>query len=88
VFFKDLLDRTLYNFAEHLETVVCHPQEIIRNIDDDYNLMILKKGQIGYICKKNGCSLNDKIVDLIKVDNNEAPFLTSLDFLSKKRPPY
>ncbi len=50
--------------------------------------MILKKGQIGYICKKNGCSLNDKIVDLIKVDNNEAPFLTSLDFLSKKRPPY
>lgn len=49
--------------------------------------MILKKGEIGYICKKNGI-LNDEIVDLIKVGNRDVPFLTSLDFLSKKRPLY
>jgi hypothetical protein len=36
-----------------------HPQQIIRNIDDDFNLMILKEGEIGYSCKKNGCDFND-----------------------------
>jgi len=28
-----------------------HPQQIIRNIDDDFNLMILKEGEIGYPAK-------------------------------------
>lgn len=65
-----------------------HPQETIRNIDDDFNLMILKEGEIGYACKKKGCEFNDEIVDFIKVRSGENPFLTSLDFISKVRPLY
>jgi hypothetical protein len=82
------LDRTLYNFAEHLEIRITHPQQIIRNVDDDFNLMILKKGEIGYACKKTGCDFNDEIVDFIKISAGEVPFLTSLDFISKIRPNY
>ena len=63
VFFKSLLDRTLCNFSEYLETKISHPQEIIRSLDDDFNLIILKKGHIGYIFKKNGCNFNDSIAD-------------------------
>jgi hypothetical protein len=88
VFFRGLLDRTLCNFAEHIETRISHPQEIIRAIDDDFNLIILRKGQIGYVCKRNGCGFNDEIVDLISVGRDETPFLTSLDFISKQRPLY
>jgi hypothetical protein len=88
VFFRDLLDRTLYNFAEHLEVRMTHPQETIRHIDDDFNLMILKEGEVGYSCKKHGCGFNDEIVDYIRVRAGESPFLTSLDFISKLRPLY
>ena len=63
-----------------------HPQETIRHIDDDFNLMILKEGEIGYSCKKHGCGFNDEIVDYIRVRAGETPFLTSLDFISKVRP--
>jgi hypothetical protein len=50
--------------------------------------MILKSGEIGYACKKNGCDFNDEIVDLIKIKQGGTPFLTGLDFISKVRPLY
>jgi hypothetical protein len=59
VFFRGLLDRTLSNFAERIETRISHPQEIIRAIDDDFNLIILRKGRIGYVCKRTGCGFNE-----------------------------
>lgn len=75
----------MFSLAEHLESRISHPQEIIKSIDDDFNLIILKKGEIGYICKKSGCEFNDEIADLIKVKSSDDPFLTSLDFLTKTR---
>jgi hypothetical protein len=88
VFFRTLLEHTLCNFAEHIESKIAHPQEIVRAIDDDFNLVILKFGKIGYACKKQGFAFNEEITDLIKVEEGGAPYLTSLDFISKQRPLY
>ena len=71
-----------------LETKISHPQEVIRALEDDFNLIILRKGHIGYSCKKNGCGFNDAIADEIRVSSGDLPFLTSLDFVSKTRPQY
>lgn len=57
-------------------------------MDDDFNLLILKKGHIGYICKKPGCNFNESVADEILVKEGGNPFLTSLDFISKIRPNY
>ena len=46
---------------------VSHPEEIIRHLDDEYNLLILKGGEIGYTCKKSGCKYNEKVIDTIKI---------------------
>lgn len=67
---------------------ISHPQEVIRTPEDDFNLIILRKGQIGYACKLSGSVFHDEIADLITVTGKDAPFLTSLDFISKQRPPY
>jgi len=59
------LEKTLYSFAEHMETKISHPQEVIRSIDDDFDLLILRKGHIGYACNRPGSSLDQQIVDMI-----------------------
>jgi hypothetical protein len=46
---------------------VSHPEEIIRHLDDEFNLLILKGGEIGYTCKKSGCKYNEKVIDTIKI---------------------
>jgi len=61
---------------------------VIRTAEDDFNLIILRKGQIGYTCKLSGSIFNEEIADLITVKERETPFLTSLDFISKQRPLY
>lgn len=48
----------------------------------------MRKGHIGYVCRKNGCEFNDAIADEIRVGSGDIPFLTSLDFISKTRPQY
>ena len=88
IFFKDLLDKTLYSFAAKIETKISHPQEVIRAINDDFDLLILRQGAIGYGCMKKGCALNEEIIDLVSVKEGGEPFLTSLDFISKIRPVY
>ena len=87
MFFKDLLDKTLFNFAEHFENIIAHPQQTIRALEDDFDLIIIKKGSIGYSCKRSGWE-TDQIVDLIDVEKDSPPFLTSLEFISKTRPTY
>ena len=54
-FFSSLVDKTLYRFAEKIEMSISHPEQILRKIDDDFNLLILKEGEIGYTTKKMGC---------------------------------
>lgn len=82
------MERTLYNFAENIERRISHPEEIVRHIDDNYNLIILKRGELGYICKKGQSRFNERVADSIAVPENGQPFLTSLDFITKQRPNY
>lgn len=43
-FFSGLIDKTLYQFAEKIEMNISHPEQFLRRIDDDYNLLILRQG--------------------------------------------
>jgi len=31
---------------------VSHPEETIQHLYDDYNLLILKSGSVGFVCKR------------------------------------
>lgn len=46
---------------------VSHPDEVIQKIDDDYNLIILKVGHIGFNSKKSTFALKDFIMDSITI---------------------
>lgn len=74
--------------AERIEMRVSHPDEVIQKIDDDYNLIILKEGQIGYFCKKSTFNLKDYVMNIKTVSTKDHPYLLNLDFIVKKRPYY
>lgn len=87
--FKGFIDKTLYNFAEKIEMKIAHPEEIVKSISDDFNLMILKQGTLGYVCRnQNWPNFNDLIINTLKVKNDETPLLTSMSFIYKKRQSY
>ena len=48
-FFGNLVDKTLYAFAEHIEMSISHPEQTLRRLDDEYNLLILRQGEIGFV---------------------------------------
>jgi hypothetical protein len=87
-FFKHLMQRTLFNFAQKIEMHICHPEEIIQHIDEPHNLLILKGGEVGFTCRKNGCDFNNTVVDQIKVSNISEPLLLSLSFINTPRLTY
>lgn len=87
-FFKSFISKTLYNLAERIEMRVSHPDEVIQKADDDYNLIILKSGQIGYFCKKTSFNLKDFVMNVKTIQENDKPYLLNLDFIVKKRPHY
>ena len=41
-FFGSLVDKTLYSFAEKIEMSISHPEQLLRQMDDNYNLHILR----------------------------------------------
>jgi hypothetical protein len=57
-------------------------------MDDDYNLLILKEGEVGYSVKKPNCNFNGMIVDKVKVSHHERPAVLGLEFLTRVRPIY
>lgn len=61
---------------------------MIQRIDDDYNLIILKAGQIGFYSKKSTFTVKDFIMDSITINEKDQPYLLNLDFIMKKRPQY
>lgn len=67
---------------------VSHPDEVIQKFDDDYNLIILKQGQIGYFCKKSTFTLKDYVMNIKQVQVKDRPYLLNLDFIVKTRPYY
>ena len=80
------MERTLFSFAEKIEMHICHPGEIIQHIEDPHNLMILKGGEIGLVCKKAGCDFNQTVINKLKRNSIEEPFLISLGFIRQTRP--
>lgn len=77
-FFGNLVDRTLVSFAEKIEMHISHPEQTLRHINDDYNLFILRQGEIGYVTKRRNCKFNDMIIDRLKVQSNQKPSLLGL----------
>jgi hypothetical protein len=78
----------MYAFAEHIEMSISHPQQTLRRMDAEYNLLILRQGEIGFTAKKRNCSFNDRIIDRVKVTDVKKPFLLGLEFLTRQRPTY
>ena len=64
-----------------------HPEEIIRNKTDDFNLWILRSGAVGLVYQRPGADFNGQIIDKIVVKGNE-PFILSLNFITKRQLPY
>ena len=55
---------------------------------DEYNLLILKEGEIGFTVKKTNCVFNGMAVDKLKVSNQDRPEVLGLEFLTRVRPIY
>ena len=45
--------------------VMAHPEEIIRNKTDDFNLWILRNGEVGLSYNRRGADINGQIIDKI-----------------------
>ena len=87
-FFGNLIDKTLYLFAEKIEMNISHPEQMLRSLDDDYNLLILREGVIGYTTKRRNCFFNDMVIDEVAVLERQRPFILGLEFLTLRRPNY
>lgn len=87
-FFGSLIDRTLYNFAEKIEMSISHPEQILKKIEDNFNLMILREGSIGYMPKRRNCRSNGMVIDRVKIYDEQKPFILGLEFLTQRRPTY
>jgi len=42
---------------------ISHPDATIRKLDDDYSLLILGQGKVGFTAKKPNCDFNHKVMD-------------------------
>jgi hypothetical protein len=73
-----LIDKTLYALAESIEMSISHPEQTLRRLEDDYNLLILRQGEIGFTSKRRNCGFNDMIIDRVKVTDMKKPFLLGL----------
>jgi hypothetical protein len=72
------MDKTLLSLAEKIEMSISHPEQILRRRDDEYNLLILRQGEVGFTVKKRNCNFNNKIIDTFKVKKTDKPFLLGL----------
>jgi len=64
--------------AEKIEMRVSHPEETIRHIGDDFNLLILRRGELGLVCRKPESDIHGRVMDSVSVTGNENPKLVSL----------
>lgn len=64
-----------------------HPEEIIQNLYDDYNLLILKSGSVGFVSKRPNCEATPFVMDVLKLKGDK-PEILNLDFIPRKRSSY
>lgn len=57
---------------------ISHPSNTLRGLDDEYNLLILREGEVGYTARRRNCKFNDHVIDKVKVSDKEKPFLLGL----------
>lgn len=57
---------------------ISHPMQTLRKLDDSYNLLILRQGEIGFVPKRRNCNFNDMLIDRVKVKDMKKPFLLGL----------
>jgi hypothetical protein len=87
-FFCNLMDKTKNSLAEKINMIISHPEQSLRVLEDNYDLLILKEGEIGYTVKRRNCAFNDMVIDKVKIGNHQSPFIIGLEFLSHYRPIY
>ena len=78
VFFGGLVEKTLYGIAQRIQMSISHPMQTLRKLDDSYNLLILRQGEIGFVPKRRNCNFNDMLIDRVKVKDMKKPFLLGL----------
>ena len=57
---------------------ISHPEQILRSLSDDFKLLILREGEIGYTVKKPNCDFNNMVIDKVKIGKKDKPFILSL----------
>lgn len=68
--------------------IISHPEQLLRKIDDGFNLLILREGSVGFTAKKRNCGFNDVVIDRVKISSNQKPFILGLEFLTRSQPIY
>lgn len=56
---------------------VSHPQEIIQNLEADFNLTILKTGRFGFVYRRPNFEIKD-VMDIVSVKEKGNPALVNL----------
>ena len=67
---------------------ISHPEQMLKKIDDEFNLLILREGKIAYTCKKRNCDFNEMVIDKVNIKSHNRPFILGLEFLTRQRPLY
>ena len=57
-------------------------------MNDDYNLMILKSGSLGFVTKRQNSEMQSFVMDVLKLKDCDRPVLVNLDFIPRKRSNY
>ena len=83
-----MAEKTIYNLSEKIEMVMSHPEEVIMNKTDDFNLWILRSGKVGLTYSRPGSELSGQIMDSVAVKEGKEPMALSLNFITKKQLTY
>jgi len=83
------MEKTLCALAEHIKAKITHPLEVLLSSETNFDLLILKDGEIG--CKSNkigNISFNHFLINKVKVSQEDRPFLLHSNFITKQRSNY
>lgn len=67
---------------------VSHPEEVIQHLYDDYNLIFLKTGRLGFVCKRPNFEMHQHVMDTKTIGKKDNPYLVNLDFIPRRRSYY
>lgn len=62
------MEKTLFSLAEKIEMKITHPEEVILTQERNFDVFILKNGEIGYISRKSKRKYNKYVFDRIEIE--------------------